>query len=109
MAFNEFVVDEKVSAFRFANSYKVYDTNGNLVGAVVQDSVSGGAKAARMLMGGNMKNFQKFRLNILSADGSRLGAIYRDGGALANVIVESGNAEILSTMKLIFYILLKIV
>lgn len=100
MAFNEFIVDEKVSAFKFSNSYKVYDMSGNLVGAVIQENVSAGAKAARMLVGKSAKGLQKFRLNIVSADGKRLAAIYRDGGAFANVIVENGSGRTVSTMKL---------
>lgn len=102
LALNEFLIDEKVSTFKFANSYKVYDMSGNLVGAIIQDDVSGGAAAARIFMGKNTKALQKFGLTIVSSEGKKLGRIYRDGGGFATIYVENGSGQVLSSMKLRF-------
>jgi len=102
LALNEFLIDEKISAFKFANSYKVYDMSGNLVGAIIQDSVSGGAAAARVLIGKNTKALQKFGLTIVSSEGKKLGRIYRDGGGFATIYVENASGNVLASMKLRF-------
>lgn len=100
ISLNEFLIDEKVSAFKFANSYKVYDMSGSLVGAIIQDAVSGGAAAARVLMGKNTKALQKFGLTIVSSEGEKLGRIYRDGGGFATIYVENATGQNLISMKL---------
>lgn len=97
---NEFMIDEKLSAFKFENSYKIYDMNGNLAGAIIQDAVSGGAAAARVLMGKNTKALQKFGLTIVSSEGEKLGRIYRDGGGFATIYVENASGQVISSMKL---------
>lgn len=102
MKLNEFIIDEKVSAFKFENSYKIYDMNGVIIGAVQQDQVSGGAKAARLLVGGSAKNLQKFKLDLLSAEGKKLGSIHRDGGVFASIFVDDANGNALVEMKLRF-------
>lgn len=102
MNLNEFIIDEKVSAFRFENSYKVYDMNGTIIGAVQQNNVSSGAKATRLLVGSSAKNMQKFKLDLLSAEGEKLGSIYRDGGAFASIYVDDANGNTLVEMKLRF-------
>lgn len=102
MNLNEFIIDEKVSAFKFENSYKIYDMNGAIIGAVQQNEVSGGAKAARLLVGSSAKNMQKFKLDLLSAEGKKLGSIHRDGGAFASIFVDDANGDTLVEMKLRF-------
>ena len=99
MALDEFLVDEKVSAFKFENSYKVYDMNGNRVGAVQQARVSGGARAARILLGSDVQILQKFELIILSADGQRLGSVHRSGGAFSRIYVDDATGIRLADMK----------
>jgi uncharacterized protein YxjI len=74
---SEYVIDEKVSAFKFTNAYKVFDTNGSQIGAVEQQQVSGGQKAARLLFGSNVKGLYGFTLDIKDADGNVLVTIQR--------------------------------
>ena len=102
MGLNEFLIDEKVSAFKFENSYKVYDLSGKLVGAVIQDGVSTGAAAARLLVGKGAKALQKFSLEIVSPDGTKLGKIYREGGSFASICVENAKGRLITSMKLRF-------
>jgi len=102
MNLNEFIIDEKVSAFKFENSYKIYNMNGTIIGAVQQDQVSSGAKAARLLVGSSAKGMQKFRLDLLSAEGGRLGSIHRDGGAFASIFIDDANGDAIVEMKLRF-------
>ena len=99
LALNEILIDEKVNAFKFANSYKVYDLQANLIGAVEQVNISGGAKAARMLLGGNTKALQKFQYNILNVSGNRLASIQRDGGAFASIDIKKSDGTILGSLK----------
>ena len=99
LALNEILIDEKVNAFKFANSYKVYDLQANLIGAVEQVNISGGAKAARMLLGGNTKAVQKFQSNILNVSGNRLASIQRDGGAFASIDIKKSDGTILGSLK----------
>jgi hypothetical protein len=42
----------------FTDAYKIFDVNG----AVDQQNISGGAKAARLLLGGNVKSIQSLKL-----------------------------------------------
>ena len=91
MALSEVIIDEKVSAFRFTNSYKVYDVHGDIVGAIQQQNVSGGAKAARVLLGSSTKAFQKFHYSILDAEGNRLASVTRDGGGFSTIAISDKN------------------
>lgn len=75
---NEYVIDEKVRPFKMENAYLIHDINGELVGAVEQH-ISGGGKAARVLFGRTAKTFQKFNLNILDAEGNVLITMDREG------------------------------
>ena len=82
---NEILVDEKLSVFKFANAYRVYDLNGNNIGTVEQINISGGAKAARVLLGKGTKSLQQFHYKILDIDGRQLAAVHRDGGAFSQI------------------------
>lgn len=75
----QFIIDEKIAAFKFANAYRIYDTQGEVIGAVEQVNISGGAKAARLLLGSNVKNLQSFQYNVLDKDGNVRAIIKRSG------------------------------
>ena len=79
MDLGEYLIDEKVSAFKFENAYTVYDGAGNLAGAIRQVNISGGAKAARVLLGGSAKAMQSFQFDILDHTGKKLASIKRGG------------------------------
>ena len=102
----EYVIDEKVSAFKFTNAYKVFDTAGRQIGAVEQQKVSGGAKAARLLMGSNVKAMQSFKLDITDAGGSVLVSIQRGGvgskGGIRNISILSGSGQPIGAIKILF-------
>lgn len=79
MGLGEYLIDEKVSAFKFENAYTIYDGAGNLAGAIQQVHISGGAKAARVLLGGSAKAMQSFQFDILDHTGKKLASIKRGG------------------------------
>ncbi|MBQ6474925.1 MAG: zinc-ribbon domain-containing protein [Clostridia bacterium] len=79
MGLGEYLIDEKVSAFKFENAYTVYDGAGNPAGAIRQVNISGGAKAARVLLGGSAKAMQSFQFDILDNAGRKLASIKRGG------------------------------
>ena len=91
----EVLLDEKVSAFKFSNAYRLYAPDGELIGAVQQNKVSGGAKAARVLLGSGMKSFQKFRYDILDAEGTVLASVLRDGGSLSQIRIEDASGNVI--------------
>ncbi len=91
---SEVLLDEKVSAFKFSNAYRIYSPDGELIGAVQQNKVSGGAKAARLLLGSGTKSFQKFRYDILDAEGTVLASVIRDGGALSQIRIEDASGNV---------------
>lgn len=96
MDLTQYVVDEKVSAFTFANAYKVYDINGNVVGAIQQVNISSGAKAARLLLGSSAKSLQSFQFNIMDSRGNVIASISRGGmgggvKAMRNIAVQNQN------------------
>ena len=78
---SEYVIDEKVSAFKFTNAYKVFDAEGQLIGSVEQQGVSTGQKAARLLFGNNIKSMFAFTLDIKDAQGNVAASIQRDGAS----------------------------
>lgn len=100
MLMDEFILDEKIRLFMSDSAYRVYDMDGNVVGAVRQTGTSAGAKGARLIMRKGLDQFQKFKLDILSADGTLLGCVYRDGYALADVIVENKDGEEIMRSKM---------
>ena len=79
LGLGEYFIDEKVTAFRFTNAYQIYDAQGRPAGAVRQADISGGAKAARLLLGSRTKGLQSFRFDLLDADGSELASVRRGG------------------------------
>lgn len=93
---NEFLVDEKVSMFKFENSYKIYDMKGNIVGAAQQEKVSGGAKFARVAIGGKTKMLQKFGLRILDDSGKVLSVVNREGGNSTPILIYDGNGKLIA-------------
>lgn len=106
MDYTEYIIDEKVSAFKFANAYKIYDTAGNIIGGIQQVNISGGAKAARLLMGSSMKAAQGFQFNILDNDGRVLTSIKRGGmgggmAALRTVSIMDGSGNLIGYLKMV--------
>ena len=106
MALTDYVIDEKVSAFTFANAYKVYDMEGNLAGGIQQVNISGGAKAARVLLGSSMKNLQRFEYQILDASGAVLAAVKRGGmgdgiAAMRNVSIHDSRDQLIGSIQLV--------
>ena len=106
MALTDYVIDEKVSAFTFANAYKVYDMEGNLAGGIQQVNISGGAKAARVLLGSSMKNLQRFEYQILDAAGAVLAAVKRGGmgdgiAAMRNVSIHDSRDQLIGSIQLV--------
>ena len=79
LSLDEFVMDEKVSKFRFTNAYKIYDMSGQVVGAVEEANVSGGTKAAMLLLGSKAKALSAFEYRILDQDGNVLAIVERSG------------------------------
>jgi uncharacterized protein YxjI len=104
---DEYIIDEKISAFKFTNAYKVFDANGDQIGSVEQQKVSGGQKAARILLGGNVKAMQSFRLDIKDMNGSVLITIQRGGissgiGGMRSVGLFDGGGLHIATIKILF-------
>ena len=95
----EILLDEKVSFMRFANSYKVYDLSGNIIGAVEQTNISGGAKAARLLLGSGTKSMQQFHYNIVDSNGKQLAGVNRDGGAFAQIRITDRHEKTLGYLS----------
>jgi uncharacterized protein YxjI/predicted amidophosphoribosyltransferase len=102
----EYVIDERVSAFKFTNAYKVFNTAGQQIGVVEQQKVGGGAKAARILLGGNVKAMQSFKLDIKDANGLVLASIQRGGlgtqGGIRNISILNGNGQLIGTLRIMF-------
>ena len=78
-SFDDYLIDEKMSVLKFTNAYRVFNGKGEDIGAVQQEKISGGAKAARLLLGRQVKGLQAFKLDILDANGSVVAAISRGG------------------------------
>ncbi len=74
-----FIIDEKISLLKFANAYAIYNDAGESVGAIQQVNISGGAKAARLLLGSSAKVLQSFQLNVMDKDGNVQAVIKREG------------------------------
>jgi len=102
----EYVIDEKVSVLKFTNAYRLFDLNGNPIGSIEQQKISGGAKAARVLLGGNVKAMQGFRLDIKDAGGNVLVSVQRGGlgsaGGLRNVSLLDGSGQLIGSIKILF-------
>ena len=103
---SNFVIDEKVSAFKFTNAYKVFDANGNQIGTVEQQKISGGAKAARLLLGRGVKGMQAFSLDVKDLNGNVLVNIQRGGigvaGGIRSVTMTAGTGQPLGTIRVLF-------
>ena len=101
----DYVVDEKISAFKFTNAYRIFDVKGNQIGSVEQQQISGGAMAARLLLGGKVKAMQSFKLDIKNMSGNALATIERGGigsaGGIWNVNLSDGYGKSLGTLRLI--------
>lgn len=96
LSLNEVLLDEKINAFRFTNSFKVYDLQGNILGAVQQVNISGGAKAARLILGKGTKSLQQFHYHFIDASGNKIAAVHRDGGAFAKIRVTNADEKTVS-------------
>jgi uncharacterized protein YxjI len=101
---DDFVIDEKLSPFKFTNAYRVYNSGGEQIGAVEQQKVSGGAKAARLLMGSQVKGLQAFKLDIKDANGNTLATVSRGGvsggiGAMRNIAITDSAGRALGAIK----------
>lgn len=97
--FNAILVDEKLSVLKFANAYRVYDLEGNNVGSIEQVNVSGGAKAARLLLGSSAKGLQQFHYKLLDKNGKQLAAVHRDGGAFSQIRIVDSEERTVGTLN----------
>lgn len=70
---NTFVIDEKIEAFKLSNAYKVYDGQGQEIGAI-QEHKSFFNVILDMFLSDSMMPFE---LNILNADGKRIAQLKR--------------------------------
>jgi uncharacterized protein YxjI len=70
---DDYIIDEKISGFKFTNAYRVYDANGTEIGAI-QQRMSGGQKLLRMLVD---KRMLPFILEILDEQGNVLATVKR--------------------------------
>lgn len=68
-----FVIDEKIAAFKLSNAYKVYNEEGQEIGAIQEH------KPLTYLLLGFMlpKGMMPFELNILNIDGKRIAQLKR--------------------------------
>ena len=101
---SEYIIDEKLSVFRFTNAYKIYDASGSHIGWVEQQSISGGAKAARLLLGSKVKGMQAFRLNIMDLEGKTLVSVAREGAGsgmsgIRTISLSDGAGQSLGALK----------
>lgn len=97
--YNAILVDEKISVLKFANAYRVYDLEGNNVGSIEQVNVSGGAKAARLLLGSSAKGLQQFHYKLLDKNGKQLAAVHRDGGAFSQIRIVDSEERTVGTLN----------
>ena len=91
-AYDNIIVDQKVRMFKFGNAYGLYDVDGNVIGNVTQENISGGAKAAQLMLGKNMKSVQSFTLVIYDGSGARVGGVSRKGMGYVNIEDAAGNS-----------------
>lgn len=96
--YDSIIVDQKVRMFKFGNAYGLYDLDGNVIGNVVQDDISGGAKAAQIMLGKKMKSMQSFTVVIYDGNGARVGGVSRKGMGFVSIEDAMGNS--IGTMKL---------
>ena len=89
--YDNIIVDQKVRMFKFGNAYGLYDVDGNVIGNVAQENISGGAKAAQIMLGKNMKSLQSFTLVIYDGSGTRGGGVSRKGMGYVNIEDAAGN------------------
>lgn len=104
LSMNRFIIDEKISFLTFANAYAIYDDSGETVGAVQQVNISGGAKAARLLLGSTAKRLQSFQLNVMDNSGKVIAVIKREGvgsgfSSLRSISVYDGKNNVLGTLE----------
>ncbi len=85
------IVDQKVRMLKFGDAYALYDVDGNIIGNVAQENISGGAKAAQVMFGKKMKSIQSFEFVISDASGKRVGGISRKGSLYTSIEDASGN------------------
>ncbi|MBO4673578.1 MAG: LURP-one-related family protein [Bacteroidaceae bacterium] len=70
---NTFVIDENIQAFKLSNAYKVYDAQGQEIGAIQEHK-----SFARIMLGMFLADsMMPFELNILNADGKRVAQLKR--------------------------------
>ena len=70
---NTFVIDEKVAAFKLSNAYRVYNGQGNEIGAIQEHK-----SIFRILLGLFLNDSMlPFELNILNEDGRRVAQLKR--------------------------------
>ena len=70
---NTFVIDENIGAFKISNAYKVYNKDGEEMGAIQEHKSLG-----RILLGLFLSDrMLPFELNILNADGKRVAQLKR--------------------------------
>ena len=75
---NSFIIDEKITAFRFTESYKIYNDSGKIIGAIQQANISGSAKAARIFLG-SRKSLQSIQYDITDENANVVAVLKKDG------------------------------
>jgi uncharacterized protein YxjI len=101
-----YVIDERLSVFKFTNAYKVYDTLGAQIGTVEQRRVSAAQKVLRLLFGNSMKMLFGFVLEIKDNDGNPLMSLSRSGlkggAAMRTVRLLDPQGGELASIRLLF-------
>ncbi|MCR4597613.1 MAG: hypothetical protein K5678_01115 [Acetatifactor sp.] len=96
-AHDQIIVDQKVRAFRIGNAYGLYAEDGTQIGAVAQENIGGGAKAAQLLLGKNMKHLQGFEFAVYDANDRRVAGLRRKGLGFVEFTDAYGN--LIGTLK----------
>lgn len=86
------IVDEKIRGFKFGSAYGIYADGEDPVGFVQQVNISGGAKAAQIMLGRKMRAMQSMEFVITDASGKRVGGISRRGMSFISIEDASGNS-----------------
>lgn len=93
---DEYFINQKVNFFKFEAEYKVFDKEGNQIGAIKQ-KLSAGHKALRLLLS---KSMLPFLLEIVDNKGNTLAIIKRNWTFfMSEVQVLSGNNQLIGKIK----------
>ncbi len=98
---NTFFIDEKVGLFKFANSYKVYDAQGE-IGRITQQLTTG-QKMLRLIL---KKAMLPFKMEIIDLEGDVLVTLQRGWTFwMSKISITDGTGNLLGTIQQKFAIL----